>query len=204
MKNPDTKPIKNVPKLILSAIGILLCYFSAQGQDAASYFHNGANFFIKGNSTAARQTLQQGLSRYPNDSKLNSLLKEIKDEEEKKQEQEKQKQEQEKQEQKKQEQQQKEQQQKKEQQQREEQQKKEQQQAQNQPGQQREQPKEEKSKEGKETKEREATTQKLKQMNLTEEKARMILEAMKNNEVQYLQQRRREKTQKTDPSKPDW
>ena len=201
--------MKRTPLLIFVGISFFLCHFSAFGQDAASFFHNGANLFIKGNSTAARKTLQQGLSRYPNDPKLNSLLKEIKDEEEQKQDQEKEKENQ-KQEQKKQEQQQKEQQQKeqqqqqKEKQQREEQQRKNQQQDQNQPGDQREQQKEEKSAQGKETQEQQATAQKLKQMNLTEEKARMILEAMKNNEIQYLQQRRREKTHKTDRSKPDW
>ena len=41
-------------------------------------------------------------------------------------------------------------------------------------------------------------------MNISEEKAKMILEAMKNNEVQYLQQNKRKATQKKKSGKPDW
>ena len=46
--------------------------------------------------------------------------------------------------------------------------------------------------------------EKLKDMKISEEKARMILEAMKNNEIQYFQQNKRKPTKKVDPSKPDW
>ena len=45
---------------------------------------------------------------------------------------------------------------------------------------------------------------KLEDMNLTEEKARMILEAMKNSEQQYLQQLKRKSTKSTQKGKPDW
>ncbi len=45
---------------------------------------------------------------------------------------------------------------------------------------------------------------KLKEMNISEEKAKMILEAMKNNEVQYIQQNRRKATKKKSSDKPDW
>ena len=45
---------------------------------------------------------------------------------------------------------------------------------------------------------------KMKQMKVSEEKAKMILEAMKSNEVQYLQQNRRKATKPKDKSKPDW
>ena len=45
---------------------------------------------------------------------------------------------------------------------------------------------------------------KLKQMNMSEEKAQMILDAMKNQEVQYLQQNKRKPTQSRDKGKPDW
>ena len=48
------------------------------------------------------------------------------------------------------------------------------------------------------------TKEKLEEMNISEEKAQMILEAMKNNEFQYIQQRKRKPTQQQDPSKPDW
>lgn len=46
--------------------------------------------------------------------------------------------------------------------------------------------------------------EKLKEMNIPLEKAEMILEAMKNNEVQYVQQNKRKATKKKDSSKPDW
>ena len=45
---------------------------------------------------------------------------------------------------------------------------------------------------------------KLKEINISKEKAEMILEALKNNEVQYLQQLKRKTSKKVDKSKPDW
>jgi Ca-activated chloride channel homolog len=45
---------------------------------------------------------------------------------------------------------------------------------------------------------------KLKDMEMSEEKAQMILEAMKNQEIQYLQQNKRKATKQKDRSKPDW
>ncbi|HEY9007165.1 MAG TPA: tetratricopeptide repeat protein [Ohtaekwangia sp.] len=47
-------------------------------------------------------------------------------------------------------------------------------------------------------------SEKLEQMKMSEEKARMILEAMKNQEVQYLQQNKRKATKPRDKGKPDW
>ncbi len=44
----------------------------------------------------------------------------------------------------------------------------------------------------------------LKEMNISEEKARMILEAMRNNEMQYIQQNRRRPDKPRDRTKPDW
>ncbi|MEO5599794.1 MAG: tetratricopeptide repeat protein [Cyclobacteriaceae bacterium] len=46
--------------------------------------------------------------------------------------------------------------------------------------------------------------EKLQQMKISEEKARMILEAMKNQEKQYLQQQKRKATKSRDRTKPDW
>jgi hypothetical protein len=46
--------------------------------------------------------------------------------------------------------------------------------------------------------------EKLKEMDMTEEKAKMILDAMKNQEIQYLQQNKRKATKQKDKSKPDW
>lgn len=47
-------------------------------------------------------------------------------------------------------------------------------------------------------------SQKLQEMKISEEKAKMILEAMKNQEIQYLQQNKRKATQPRDRGKPDW
>jgi hypothetical protein len=44
----------------------------------------------------------------------------------------------------------------------------------------------------------------LEQMKISEDKARMILEAMKNQETQYLQQNKRKATKSKDRTKPDW
>lgn len=48
------------------------------------------------------------------------------------------------------------------------------------------------------------TADKLEEMNISEEKAQMILEAMKNNEIQYLQQNKRKPTKRKKSGKPDW
>jgi tetratricopeptide (TPR) repeat protein len=45
---------------------------------------------------------------------------------------------------------------------------------------------------------------KLKDMKISEEKAKMVLEAMKNQEVQYLQQNKRKATKPKSKGKPDW
>lgn len=47
-------------------------------------------------------------------------------------------------------------------------------------------------------------SEKLEQMKISEEKAKMILDAMKNQEIQYLQQNKRKATAPKDKSKPDW
>ena len=44
----------------------------------------------------------------------------------------------------------------------------------------------------------------LQQMNINPEKARMMLEAMRHAEQQYIQQLPKKPTRKPDPSKPDW
>jgi Ca-activated chloride channel family protein len=49
-----------------------------------------------------------------------------------------------------------------------------------------------------------STKEKLEEMNISEEKARMILEAMKNSEIQYLQQQKRKATKRPESGKPDW
>jgi tetratricopeptide (TPR) repeat protein len=49
-----------------------------------------------------------------------------------------------------------------------------------------------------------SVSDKLKEMQISEEKAKMILEAMKNQEIQYLQQNKRKATKPKDKGKPDW
>lgn len=44
----------------------------------------------------------------------------------------------------------------------------------------------------------------LQQMNMTPEKARLLLDAMRNAELQYIQQLPKKPTKEPDPSKPDW
>ncbi|MBL7876019.1 MAG: tetratricopeptide repeat protein [Cyclobacteriaceae bacterium] len=68
-----------------------------------------------------------------------------------------------------------------------------------------EQQKDEQEKENKEKKDiPPSVSDKLKQMEMSEEKAKMILEAMKNQEIQYLQQNKRKATKPKDKGKPDW
>lgn len=55
-----------------------------------------------------------------------------------------------------------------------------------------------------EKKEQSPSSEKMKQMKISEEKAKMVLEAMKNQEVQYLQQNKRKATKPKDKGKPDW
>jgi tetratricopeptide (TPR) repeat protein len=51
---------------------------------------------------------------------------------------------------------------------------------------------------------RQTTYERLREANLSPEKARMLLEALREAEVQYLQQVPRQITRKPDPSKPTW
>lgn len=44
----------------------------------------------------------------------------------------------------------------------------------------------------------------LQQMNMSPEKARLLLDAMRNAELQYIQQLPKKSTRAPDPSKPDW
>jgi hypothetical protein len=49
-----------------------------------------------------------------------------------------------------------------------------------------------------------ASPDKMEELKISEEKARMILEAMKNSEVQYIQQNQKKATKRPDSGKPDW
>ncbi len=63
---------------------------------------------------------------------------------------------------------------------------------------------EKKNEENKEKKDTPPSSEKMKDMKISEEKARMVLEAMKNQEIQYLQQNKRKATKPRGKGKPDW
>jgi len=195
---------------------VLLVYFSfivgltGYCQGAQTYFNTSANFYVNNKRSDAMRSLQEGIKKYPNDSKLRALADKLKEEEKQKEDQQKKDQENKDQEKKEKD---KKDQEKKDQQNKDQQNKDQQDQA--------KKDKEEKEakdkKEGKEQDQREnkedknekkenspQLSEKLQQMKISEDKAKMILEAMKNQEIQYLQQNKRKATKPRDSSKPDW
>lgn len=187
----------------------------AQGSLAEAKFHEGSNLFINGNQEGALSAVTQGLKADPQNQKLQALKK-LLDEQKKKDEEKKKKEEQQKkQEQKNKEQQDKQNKDKKnEDQKKDEQQKKEQEQKEQEKKEQEKKEKEEQEKKDQEEKQEKdekekddfdpEVKQRLEEMKMDPEKARMLLEAMRNQEIQYLQQQKREQSKKRDPSMPDW
>lgn len=204
-------------------IRVLLVFFitclslGGFAQDAETAFHQGANSYVKGNLQEATQTVASALQKYPSDPKLNSLMEKLKKEEQENKDEEKENKEKneeedkEKQEEKD----------KNKDQENQEQQEKEGEEGEEKPeekGEEKEKGEEEKEgdKEEKESgeekeegeegekEEMKSKNQRFQEMNLTEEKAKMILEAMKNNEVQYIQQNKRKVRENTNYGKPDW
>jgi outer membrane biosynthesis protein TonB len=182
----------------------------AQEPVAEAKFHEGSRFYINGNREAALASVKQGLNTEPGNPKLNQLKK-LLEEDKKKQEQEKKDKEQkEKQDKKNQDKQNKEQKEKEQ---------KDKEDKENKDNKEKED-KEKKDKDQKEKKEQQqeekkdskekkeevppSVSEKLKEMQMSEDKAKMILEAMKNQEVQYLQQNKRKATKPKDKGKPDW
>jgi Ca-activated chloride channel family protein len=185
----------------LMAMLISFCSFS---QSAESSFHLASNHYIHKRLPEAKATVDQGLQKYPNDAKLNALKNKLKEEEkqdqqnkdeQKKQDQQNQDQKEQKKDDKQKENKDKEQQKKEE----EEQKKKDQEQKEKKP---QEQDKEQDMQEKKEP--QNLDREKLEQMKISEDKAKMILEAMRNQEKQYLQQQKRKATKSRDRGKPDW
>lgn len=178
-------------------------------QTAPDYFNRAANEYIYQNENVALNTIDTGLKSYPDDLPLINLRDKIlKDKEEQEQQKQQEQQDQQNQEKKEQNEEQQEQEQNKEE---EEQQNQEEQQdsEEGEDAEQKEQPQQaeeqETEEEGKEMEQPpKSRAEKLEELNLTEEKARMILEAMKNNEIQYIQQNKRKPTKRPDSSKPDW
>jgi outer membrane biosynthesis protein TonB len=201
-------------KLIIVFVFGLSLSCLAQEPLAESKFHEGSQFYINGNRDAALASVNQGLRTEPGNPKLTELKK-LLEEDKKKQEQEKkdkeQKEKQDKKDQQKKEQDKKDQEKK-------EQDKKDDKDSKDKKDQDKKD-KEEQEKKDKEKKEQEkkdkdakekkedippSVSDKLKEMQMSEEKAKMILEAMKNQEIQYLQQNKRKATKPKDKGKPDW
>jgi lipopolysaccharide export LptBFGC system permease protein LptF len=182
------------------------------GQGAQAYFNNSATHYVHNRRADALRTVEEGIQKYPNDQKLKALADKLKEEKKK----EDQKRNQENKEKQEKEQQQKDQQ-KKEQEQKEQKDQKDQQEKQDQKSQEEKKDQEAKDKKEGEQDNREnkdnknektdkspQLSQKLQQMKMSEEKAKMILEAMKNQEIQYLQQNKRKATKPRESGKPDW
>lgn len=188
---------------------LLFISTSALAQSPQEYFNKAADEYIYKNDQLALSTLNAGLTSYPGDVPLTNLKEKI---EKEKQEQEQEQQNQEQKEQNQEQQEQEEQEQKEQQQEEEQQQNQEQEQQESEESEDAEQKDQSEQAQQEETEEEgqemeqppQSRQEKLEELNLTEEKARMILEAMKNNEIQYIQQNRRKPTKKPDSSKPDW
>jgi hypothetical protein len=197
---------------ILSLYFILACTVISFSQDAQAYFNTSANHYVQNKREEALRSVQAGIQKYPNDQKLRALADKLKEEKQKEDQkrnqenQEQQKKEQQKKEQQKKEQQEKEQKEQKEQKdqdgEKSEEEKKDQEAKEKKDGQQDQ--RENKDDKNQKTDNQPQLSQKAQQMKISEEKARMILEAMKNNEIQYLQQNKRKATKPRESGKPDW
>lgn len=185
-------------------------------QNASDFFTSAGNQFIDGNTETALKTVNRGLDRFPSDEKLQKLKEELEKQQEQEQQQKEQQQQQEQQQQ---DQEQKDQQNKDQQDQEKKDQEQQQQDQDQEQKEEKDEGKENEEKKDQEKKDSEPTEEekeqkekddlqkfldKLKEMKISPEKAQMILEAMKNNEIQYVQQNKRKATKRKDRSKPDW
>jgi len=181
-------------------------------QGAQAYFNTSANHYVQNRRADALRSVEEGIRKYPSDPKLKALADKLKEEKqkedqkrnqenkEKEQKDQEQKDQQKKEEQEKQEKEQKEKQEKQDQQSKEE--KKDQEAKDKKEGEQ--ENRENKDEKNEKTENSPQLSQKLQQMKMSEDKAKMILEAMKNQEIQYLQQNKRKATKPRDSGKPDW
>ncbi|MEX0724245.1 MAG: hypothetical protein WD357_04395 [Gracilimonas sp.] len=74
-------------KTAVALIFSFLIATSAFGQSADEYFHSGAQSFIGADLQSAINRVQNGLSKYPNDAKLNALMQKLQEEQERQQQQ---------------------------------------------------------------------------------------------------------------------
>jgi outer membrane biosynthesis protein TonB len=192
---------------------------TAQAQSADELFHMASGQYIGGNNAQAVQTVDNGLRKYPKDAKLNALKEKLKqeqkDDQNKDQNKNEQKEDQNKDQKDNKDQQNKDQKDKQDQKDQQgkdkegkDQEKKSEKGDQKKPEQKKDQQgKPEKGEEGDKNenqKQNPGLPEKLQEMNMTPEKAQMILDAMKTQEKQYIQQMRRKATKPKDRSKPDW
>lgn len=189
--------------LFIILTSLLAWSTTSQAQSSKVAFNQAANLFIEGQNQAALQSVNAGLQRHPNDARLKVLKDKLEQQQQNQQQQQQEQGDSEKEKQEQQQQEGKEGEEPKEEEEEEE--KKEQENEQNQ----------DEKKEGEEQNEEQEpqeqarpgeseTEQRLKEMDISPEKARMILEAMKSNEVQYLQQKKRKAGKRSDNGKPDW
>lgn len=181
-------------------------------QGAQAYFNSSANLYVHNKRADALRSVEEGIRKFPNDQKLKALAEKLREEKKKEdhkrnqENKEQQDKEQQKKEQEKKEQQEKEQKEQKDQQQKDDQQSKEEKKDQEEKDKKEGEQDQRKNDENKNEKTENSPqlSQKLQEMKMSEEKAKMILEAMKNQEIQYLQQNKRKATKPRDRSRPDW
>ncbi len=207
----------------------LLIFFVAitsigYAQNAQAYFNSSANLYVKDKKVEAMQSIRDGLNKYPNDAKLKALAEKMKQEKKEQDKKDQDKKDQDKKDQDKKEQEKKEQEKKdkeqkdqdkkdqeKKDQEKKDQEKKDQEKKDQEKKDEKKDPEKDKAEQDKnEQEKKDAQRQnapdpdKLKDMKLTEEMAMKLLEAMKNQEKQYIQGNKRKATKAKDKSKPDW
>jgi len=190
--------MKNI-KYIL-ALGALIFALAANAQDPNLAFHGGANAYINGDVEKARKIVKDALKFDPSNPKLNALLEKIEEKEKQQQQQQQQRQNQQRQ----QRQEQKENQSQKEKGEETEEEGEEQQTQEQKPenGKPQDQPNQNQA--DKSDEQMEGSPQQREEQRISKEKARMILEAMRNNEIQYIQQQRKKTDKRPSDGKPDW
>lgn len=203
-------------KLILTTALIWLCaYGASQAQVVGDYFNKAARSYVKTERDQALATVNEGLSKFPNDAKLQALKEKL---EQEKEDEEQEKQDQENQDQQQQDQEQQDQDSEGEQ--------SEQEQQQQKDGEQTDEDKADESQDGEpenesdeqpenandqmdanladKNKAMEEFKEKLKAMNLTPEQAAQILENMNAAELRYIQQNKKRPTERPKKGIPDW
>lgn len=192
--------------LLILVIGFSMSSFS---QTADLAFHSASKLYIDQKDKEAAQLLDQAIRQFPNDQRLKNLRDQIKEEEKKEQEKkEQEKKEQEKKEQEKKDQEKKDQQNKKDQKEKEEQKSKEEKEKEQKEKEQKEKEQQEKEQQEKKEKDKDkkdpSTFDNPKDIKISPQKAQMILDAMKTQERQYLQQNKRKASKPKEKGKPDW